>query len=46
MLSFCAVYRVDYGFQRLWGTLAALVVSPLSGKIMDLFSYGLDMNFR
>ena len=45
VLSFCAQYRVDYGFQRLWGTLAALVVSPLSGKIMDLLSVG-EMNFR
>ena len=45
VLSFCGQYRVDYGFQRLWGTLAALVVSPLSGKIMDVLSVG-EKNFR
>ena len=46
VLSYCSRFHVDYGFQRLWGTLAALVVSPLSGKIMDLFSHAGVMDFR
>ncbi|XP_037075206.1 uncharacterized protein LOC119096417 isoform X2 [Pollicipes pollicipes] len=46
VLSFCAQYGIDYGFQRLWGTLAALVVSPLAGRVMDWLSYGGETNFR
>ncbi|XP_043209615.1 major facilitator superfamily domain-containing protein 6-like isoform X2 [Amphibalanus amphitrite] len=46
VLSYCALFSVDYGFQRLWGTVAALIVSPLSGKIMDLFSTVGMIEFR
>jgi len=46
VLSYCAKYGVDYGFQRLWGTLAALAVSPLSGMFMDWLSVPGETNFR
>lgn len=47
VLAYCAEYTgLDYGFQRLWGALAALVVSPLAGFVMDVLSTDGVTNFR